>query len=86
MRLIDADAFKEEMGTETKIRRMVCSAIDKQPTVFDLDKVVEKLEARQDDIQGDVSLHDFYIQGYSSAIDYAIEIVKRGGIDELRRN
>ena len=53
MRLIDADAFKEEMGTETKIRRMVCSAIDKQPTVFDLDKV----ETEEDAIKYDEKLN-----------------------------
>lgn len=84
MRLIDADAFKEEMGTETKIRRMVCSAIDKQPTVFDIDKVVEELEEKSDDIP--VQSEENYDKGFDDGIQYAIEIVKRGGIDELRRN
>lgn len=84
MRLIDADAFKEEMGTETKIRRMVCSAIDKQPTVFDIDKVVEELEEKSDDIP--VQSEENYDKGFDDGIWCAIEIVKRGGIDELRRN
>ena len=36
MRLIDADAFKENIGTETKLRKMICSAIDTQPTAYDV--------------------------------------------------
>ena len=47
----------------------------------DIEKVVAELETRQDDIQVDISLHDFYIQGYSSAIDYAIDIVRKGGVE-----
>ena len=50
------------------------------PTAYDIEKVVAELETRQDDIQVDISLHDFYIQGYSSAIDYAIDIVRKGGV------
>lgn len=84
MRLIDADAFKEEMGTETKIRRMVCSAIDEQPTAYDVDKVVAELEEKSDDIP--VQSEENYDKGFDDGIWYAIEIVKRGGIDELRRN
>ena len=38
-RLIDANAFKERIGTETKMRRMMCMAIDEQPTAYDVEKV-----------------------------------------------
>ena len=51
------------------------------PLAYDIEKVVAELETRQDDIQVDISLHDFYIQGYSSAIDYAINIVRKGGVE-----
>ena len=44
MRLIDADVFKEIVGTDTKLRRMVCELIDSQPTAYDVDKVLEQLE------------------------------------------
>ena len=43
-RLIDADAFKERIGTETKMRRMMCMAIDEQPTAYDVEKVVEQIK------------------------------------------
>ena len=43
-RLIDADAFKERIGTETKIREMLCKAIDEEPTAYDLEKSIEQLE------------------------------------------
>lgn len=86
MRLIDADAFKEEMGTETKIRRMVCSAIDEQPTVFDLDKVVAELEEKQQKWKTKLSESDTnymdnaILKQYISHYDKAIDIVKNGGI------
>ena len=35
MRLIDADAFKEILGTDTKIRKTFCDIIDRQPTALD---------------------------------------------------
>ena len=43
-RLIDADAFKERIGTETKMRRMMCMAIDEQPTAYDVEKVLEQIK------------------------------------------
>lgn len=43
-RYIDADAFKKVIGDETKLRRTICSAIDAQPTAFDMDAVVKQLE------------------------------------------
>lgn len=48
MRLIDADSFKENIGTETKIRKMFCGRIDEQQTAYDIDKVVEELEKQRD--------------------------------------
>ena len=49
-RLIDADAFKKRIGTETKIRKMMCMAIDEQPTAYDVENVVAEIkELRVDD-------------------------------------
>lgn len=78
MRLIDADKFKEEMGTETKLRRMICSAIDKQPTAYDVEKVVGELEEKSDDIP--IQYKDNYEKGFDDGIGYAIDIVRNGGI------
>lgn len=78
MRLIDADKFKEEMGTETKLRRMICSAIDEQPTAYDIDKVVEELEEKSDDIP--IQYEDNYEKGFDDGIGYAIDTVRKGGI------
>ena len=41
-RLIDADIFKGIIGTETKLRKMVCDLIDSQPTVYDLDILISE--------------------------------------------
>ena len=41
-RLIDADVFKETIGTDTKIRKMVCELIDAQPTAYNVEKVIEQ--------------------------------------------
>ena len=44
MRLIDADAFKETVGTSNQIREVLCEIIDTQPTAYDVEKVLEQLE------------------------------------------
>jgi hypothetical protein len=71
MRLIDADAFKELLGTDTKIRETFCKVIDAQPTAYDAEKVVAELEKESFQESCDspriVDLKD------------AIGIVKRGG-------
>ena len=48
MRLIDADAFKVVLGTETKIREVFCQIIDKQPTAYNVEKVIGELEKLED--------------------------------------
>ena len=44
MRLIDADVFKEAIGTDTKTRKMVCELIDKQPTAYNVEQVEKDIE------------------------------------------
>lgn len=46
MRLIDADTFKKILGTDTKIRKTFCEIIDKQPTAYNVEKVIEELRVR----------------------------------------
>lgn len=86
MRLIDADALIEEMRkTEEECENaMTCpswwsalSVIEKQPTAYDVEKVVaelEKLPNRE---------ADYYYANSNDVIDRedAIDIVKRGGVE-----
>ena len=76
-RLIDADAFKKRIGTETKIRKMMCMAIDEQPTAYDVEKIVEELETLPN------READYYYASSNDVIDRedAIDIVKRGGVE-----
>ena len=83
MRLIDADALIEAMKkTESEYENaMTCpswwsafNVISEQPTAYDIDKVVEELEKREEHY---VEMLDW--QGQSAICD-AIEIVKQGGV------
>ena len=85
MRLIDADVLIEEMKkTETEYENaMTCpswwsafNVISEQPTAYDIDKVVEKLEKES------FTTTDTVCGGIFKAIrlSSAIEIVKQGGV------
>ena len=74
MRLIDADAFKELLGTETKIRETFCKVIDAQPTAYDVEKVVADLRKLED-----TDTREVYLTHHIDC-DEAIEIVRRGGV------
>jgi cytochrome c556 len=85
-RLIDADAFKEALGTDTKIRRMFCMVIDEQPTAYDVEKVVAELEALKTKYRKLQAVSDDHLEInelYTRCIqiDKDIEIVKRGGVE-----
>lgn len=85
MRLIDADRFKGKFNTDTGIGIRMRLMIDKQPTGYDVDKVVEQLE----DLKrwywftiantGDKKLDCAY-ENVGNALDRAIKIVKSGGV------
>lgn len=76
MRLIDADEFEKQIAGMTiannypvKKASALCDLIDAQPTAYDLDKVVERLE-------------DYLFEKYCVEGDAEIErIVKGGGVD-----
>lgn len=106
MRLIDADMLVTKIWEQHKkteesydlcvdeLKDIFCSIvtlIDEQPTVYDMNKVVEKLEEERE-----ISCADFdrYVEDYSPCLDAeyddffhkglerAARIVKRGGADE----
>lgn len=79
MRLIDADNLDFEGQKYNKSQmKSILDFIDKQPTAYDVDKVVEQLKTD--------SLVKLYGSGnsdnYLIPVKRAIEIVKAGGIDE----
>ncbi len=95
MRLIDANALKEYCMRASKsdddFRRVslatLASVIDAQPTAYDVDKVVEKLEKRRMDALRHLRENKGTEFGYASecvynALNEAVEIVKGGGVDE----
>ena len=82
-RLIDADKIIDSLGN-SDMDFAIGAVIDEQPTVFDIDKVVEQLEKLADEAN-DKILEDgglqLYYDGYEDAMRTAIEIVKGGGVD-----
>lgn len=56
MRLINADKLKEAInsslntGRETFSPEIMCEAVDEQPTAFDVDKVVEQLKTKRQEL------------------------------------
>lgn len=87
MRLIDADSLIESMKkTESEHENaMTCpswwsafNVISEQPTAYDIDNVVEKLEenARTVNVIGYGTIYEAINK------DVAIEIVKQGGVDD----
>lgn len=94
MGLIDADALKEYCMNASKsdddFRRVslatLASVIDVQPTAYDVDKVVEKLEKRRMDALRHLRENKGTEFGYASecvynALNEAVEIVKGGGVN-----
>lgn len=91
-RLIDADKLKEAInsslnaGRETFSPEIICEAVDEQPTVFDIDKVVEQLEEVEKIMTSPVIKDCFGEECRASdctvcLINKAIEIVKGGGVE-----
>lgn len=67
MRLIDADKIIDSLGN-SDMDFTIGAVIDEQPTVFDVDKVIEQLD--------DYLFEKYCVEG-DTAID---EIVKGGGV------
>ena len=74
MKLIDADKIINSLGS-SDVDLYISGLIDEQPIVFDVDKVVELLMNRFRVVSNDEDLE------WNRAIDYAIKIVKGGGVE-----
>lgn len=75
MRLIDADKIIDSLGN-SDMDFAIGAVIDEQPTVFDVDKVIEQLETLIEDKVSE-SGDDWYT---AECLNEAVEIVKSGGI------
>lgn len=77
MRLIDADNlnFKGQKYNKSQIKAIL-DFIDKQPTAYDVNKVVNQME-KDKFIDCETILSDVH-QGYNAGLSRAIEIVKAG--------
>lgn len=86
MRLIDADKLKKVIHCAYSDDLEIIEKIDKQPTAFDTDRVVEQLKEKKllyfltIANTGDENL-DFEYKKIGDAFDEIIEIVKGGGTE-----
>lgn len=66
--------------------RHFIETIVEQPTAFDVEKVIEKLQVLSDKADDDITVCEAdacqYYDGYGDGLAKAIEIVKRGGRDD----
>lgn len=77
MRLIDADKLKHVIHCAYSDDLDILEKIDEQPTVFDVDKVVEQLEKRST-----LAKPVGWTKSYEIVIlNDAVEIVKGGGVE-----
>lgn len=96
MRLIDADEFQKQIaGMEILSNyppnkaNALCELIDSQPIAFDVENIIKQLEKERDysyeDYENYAEKHDIDVECddlFCRGLDRAIEIVKRGGMDE----
>lgn len=81
MRLIDADEIIDSLGN-SDMDFAIGAVIDEQPTVFDVDKVVEQLETRKTRAAALQKENiSEYFEGETDAFEFAIKIVKGGGVE-----
>ena len=76
MRLIDADKIIDSLGN-SDMDFAIGAVIDEQPTVFDVDEVVQQLEMLIEDKCSE-SGDDWYT---AQCLNVAVEIVKGGEVD-----
>lgn len=78
MRLIDADAFIEYANNRQDLfADELTGMINEQQTAYDVENVVAELEEAKDGI----ALNEDDLNIYCGALDDAIDIVKRGGVE-----
>lgn len=84
MRLIDADEFKKQIAAAIIRENLIaekgnamCNLVDKQPTAYDMDKVVEQLEEFKTSIWSETLEENIDVVN----LERVKKIVKSGGIE-----
>lgn len=79
MRLIDADALKQQLVTtaivnnpDLKIANEICKVVDTRPTVYDAEKVVREVKDFEEEAE------QFGVSGMLADI---IEVIETGGVE-----
>ena len=85
MRLIDADKIIDSLGN-SDMDFAIGAVIDEQPTVFDVDKVMEQLKRKESVARSELlvdrkTAFEFSSKCRLEAYEEAIEIVKGGGVE-----
>ena len=81
MRLIDADKIIDSLGN-SDMDFAIGAVIDEQPTVFDVDKVVEQLETRKTRAAAlQKKYTSEYFEGETDAFEFVIKIMEEGGVE-----
>ena len=87
MRLIDADKIIDSLGI-SDVDFAIGAAIDGQPTAFDVDKVIEKMEVRRANFDCKSCKYNFDDEKTicnedcsDALIDDLLDIVKGGGVE-----
>ena len=81
-RLIDADKLKHVVHCAYSDDLEILEKIDEQPTVFDVDKVVEQLETKKTRATELKKKYiSEYFEGEADAFEFAIKIVKESGTE-----
>lgn len=84
MRLIDVDKLKRDLESVTLSNgtllntNTVLLLLDKYPTAYDADKVVSELQDKSFERYGNQGMGGELVVNF----DDAVEIVKRGGVDD----
>jgi hypothetical protein len=86
MRLIDADSLLVNMdkgiqGTAREYLKFYQMAVNDEPTAYDVDKVVERLEELREEILSDTEYDNDTVNHYLDYADLMIEAVKSGCIE-----
>lgn len=84
MRLINADKLIHALCRDYITgKKTLGQVIDEQPTAFDVDKVVEQLETKETratELKKKIYISE-YFKGKADAFEFAIKIVKEGGVE-----
>ena len=82
MRLIDADAFTEQIaaavlkkgtGEAAELGTNIIRLVDAQPTAYNVEKVIEELEKEIENAKDD------FVWNYAAGMERALEIVRDSG-------